>query len=112
MNTISVYSGDASGSAGAMNTTNPAYNQCPAVTMEPTISNDVSMLAGSVSSSLSISYPAVEAAPTAQAMAPVAVSQAETTVAPAAASPIWGYDDFSAAAPSMWDDADTFLFDL
>ncbi|XP_020081967.1 ethylene-responsive transcription factor ABI4-like [Ananas comosus] len=47
---------------------------------------EITSLAGSVSSSLSLSC---------------------------AASPVWGYDDYAAAAAScLWDDADPFLFDL
>ncbi|KAF3330482.1 Ethylene-responsive transcription factor ABI4 [Carex littledalei] len=112
MNNSSFYpAAGSSSSSGAIYASNPAYNQSQVATMEPTISDDVSMLAGSVSSSLSISCPAIETAPTGEAVGPVAVSQAETTLA-VATSPIWGYDDFAAAAPSMWDDADTFLFDL
>ncbi|XP_078175189.1 uncharacterized protein LOC144568693 [Carex rostrata] len=112
MNNSSFYpAAGSSSSSGAIYASNPAYNQSQVATMEPTISDDVSILSGSVSSNLSISCPAIETAPIGETVGPVAVSQAETTVT-VAMSPIWGYDDFAAAAPSMWDDADTFLFDL
>ncbi|KAJ3684925.1 hypothetical protein LUZ61_014089 [Rhynchospora tenuis] len=104
MGTNSVYSAS----------TNSAYNESPLALMGPsTVCDDVSMLAGSVSSSLSISCPTMETPPPTEASGQVIVSQAEHTVA-TEASPIWGYDDYSAAAaPSMWDDADpNFLFDL
>ncbi|KAJ3688272.1 hypothetical protein LUZ61_017436 [Rhynchospora tenuis] len=115
MGTSSVYPAiaTAGSSASVMYPGNSAYNQSPMALMEPTVCDDVSMLAGSVSSSLSISCPTIETPPPTEASGQVAVSQAENTVA-TETSPIWGYDDYSVAAPpSMWDDADpNFLFDL
>ncbi|KAJ4779231.1 Dehydration responsive element binding transcription factor [Rhynchospora pubera] len=115
MGTSSVYlaSATATNSATAIYPSSSVYNQSQVTLMEPAVCDDVNMLAGSVSSSLSISCPTIETPPPMEASGQVVVSQAENTAA-TETSPIWGYDDYSAAAPpSMWDDADpNFLFDL
>lgn len=63
------------------------------------VHEDISSLAGSVSSSLSLSN---------QAVAPVET----TTSMPLVSSPVWNYDDYAEAASSLWDDGDPFFFDL
>lgn len=63
------------------------------------IYEDISSLAGSVSSSLSLSN---------QPAAPVET----TTSMPLVSSPVWNYDDYAAAASCLWDDGDPFFFDL
>ncbi|XP_020086790.1 ethylene-responsive transcription factor ABI4-like [Ananas comosus] len=69
---------------------------------------EITSLAGSVSSSLSLSCPSV-AAPASAA----AEEAPQPPPLPVAASPVWGYDDYVAAAAScLWDDADPYLFDL
>ncbi|WOK95835.1 hypothetical protein Cni_G04542 [Canna indica] len=68
----------------------------PAATFE-----EISTLAGSVSSSLSLSCP------------PVMTSENSGSVAPLVSSPpLWGYDDYDAAASCLWDDTDPFFFDI
>ncbi|XP_008794303.3 ethylene-responsive transcription factor ABI4-like [Phoenix dactylifera] len=61
------------------------------------IYEDISSLAGSVGSSLSLSN---------QPAAPVET----TTSMPLVSSPVWNYDDYAAAASCLWDDGDPFFF--
>ncbi|KAJ3676446.1 hypothetical protein LUZ60_003858 [Juncus effusus] len=91
--------------AGA-STSNPSFNQNQMVVMDPKICDDVTNLAGSVSSNLSISCPVVETTQPAESVGPTMTSEADVDVA---GSPIWGYGDYT---HSMWDDENPFLFDL
>ncbi|KAG1339057.1 ethylene-responsive transcription factor ABI4-like [Cocos nucifera] len=64
------------------------------------IYEDISSLAGSVSSSLSLSNQ------------PAAPAETSTSM-PLVSSPVmWNYDDYAAAASCLWDDGDPFFFDL
>lgn len=61
---------------------------------------EISSLAGSVSSSLSLSCP------------PVMTTDSSGS-APLDAPPLWGYDDYDAAAScQLWNDDDPFFFDI
>ncbi|XP_017698160.2 ethylene-responsive transcription factor ABI4-like [Phoenix dactylifera] len=77
----------------------PASGPSHVVGADTGVHEDISSLAGSVSSSLSLSN---------QPVAPVEA----TTSMPLVSSPVWNYDDYAEAASSLWDDGDPFFFDL
>ncbi|URE04536.1 Ethylene-responsive transcription factor ABI4 [Musa troglodytarum] len=60
---------------------------------------EISSLAGSVSSSLSLSCP------------PVMTTESMGS-APLVSSPLWPYDDYDVAASCLWDETDPFFFDI
>ncbi|XP_072997706.1 uncharacterized protein [Typha latifolia] len=70
---------------------------------EGRMSEEITSLAGSVGSGLSLTC-----------AAPVAASPVEQSVSATlqASSPMWGYDDYAGVGSCLWDDSDPFLFDL
>nr|XP_010937905.1 ethylene-responsive transcription factor ABI4-like [Elaeis guineensis] len=77
----------------------PAPGPSHVVAADSGVYEDISSLAGSVRSSLSLSN---------QPVAPVETA----TSMPLVSSPVWNYDDYAEAASSLWDDGDPFFFDL
>ncbi|WOK93670.1 hypothetical protein Cni_G02370 [Canna indica] len=66
---------------------------------DPTSIEEISSLAGSVSSGLSLSCPPV-------------ITTESSGSAPLVSSPLWPWDDYDVAASCLWDDADPFFFDI
>ncbi|CAL9137151.1 unnamed protein product [Musa textilis] len=66
---------------------------------DPTNCDEIRTLAGSVSSSLSLSLPPV-------------MTTASSSSAPLVSSPLWDYDDYDAVASCLWDDTDPFFFGI